>query len=92
MKNEAKPLSSIQRFFTWLLPASWAESMEADSRLWHMKCLECGFEQSYWDFGGIRWKATGEQRNFKKCQNCGEASWHKSYKKEPNDQPPTNGI
>lgn len=83
MKEEStKPLSNIQRFFMWIFPASWARSMEADSRRWHMKCLKCDFEESYWDFGGIRWKATGNQRNYKKCRNCGEGSWHQSYKKD----------
>jgi len=53
--------------------------MEADSRRWFMKCLECGFEQSYWEMGGIRWKATGDQRNYMKCVDCGQRSWHQSY-------------
>ena len=75
-------MSRIQKFFTWIFPASWSQSMEADSRRWFMKCLECNFEQSYWDLGGIRWKATGNQRNYRKCLKCGQRSWHLSYKKE----------
>lgn len=60
--------------------------MEADSRRWHIKCPECNFEQSYWDMGGIRWKAAGNQRNYQKCISCGKKSWHQSYyKKEIND-------
>ena len=82
MKNESNnQLSFIQRFFIAIFPQSWAESMEADSRRWFMKCLRCGFEQSYWDLGGIRWKATGNQRNYQKCRKCGERSWHQSYYK-----------
>jgi len=87
-KESTKPLSSIQRFFVWIFPASWAASMEADSRRWHMKCLKCGFEESYWDLGGIRWKATGNQRTYKKCVNCGERSWHQSYYKEEHENQP----
>ena len=34
---------------------------------------------SYWEMGGIRWKAKGEQRNYLKCINCGKRSWHHSY-------------
>lgn len=79
-------MSRIQRFFTAIFPASWAKSMEEDSRRWHMKCLKCGYEISYWDMGGIRWKAKGDQRNYKKCQKCGVRSWHKSYRKETSDQ------
>ena len=56
--------------------------MEADSRRWMMRCEQCGFEQSFWDMGGIRWKAHGNQRNYMKCVTCGERSWHQAYKKE----------
>jgi hypothetical protein len=47
-----------------------------------MKCPKCEFEESYWDLGGIRWKAKGNSRNLRKCPNCGERSWHQTYKKE----------
>ena len=79
-------MSSIQKFFMSILPDSLARSMEADSRQWFMKCLKCDFEESYWDLGGIRWKAVGNSRNFRKCPNCGERSWHLTYKKEINNQ------
>jgi hypothetical protein len=72
-------MSWIQRFFVAIFPGAWARSMEADSRRWFMKCLKCGFERSYWEMGGIRWKATGEQGNYLKCINCGKRSWHHSY-------------
>lgn len=75
-------MSWIQRFFVFIFPASWAKSMEADSRRWHMRCEKCGFERSYWDMGGIRWKAKGDQRNYQKCTSCGKRSWHRSYRKE----------
>jgi hypothetical protein len=51
-----------------------------------MKCLECEFEESYWDFGGIRWKAEGNSRNLRKCPKCGKRSWHLTYKKEKDAQ------
>lgn len=81
-KESAEKLSFFQRLFTAIFPRSWAESMEADSRRWFMKCPECDFEESYWDLGGIRWKATGNQRNYRKCPNCGKGSWHRTYWKE----------
>jgi hypothetical protein len=56
--------------------------MEADSRKWMMKCEQCSFERSFWDMGGIRWKAKGNQKNYMKCSECGERSWHQAYKKE----------
>lgn len=75
-------MSWIQSFFIKVFPESWTRSMEADSRRWFMKCQKCNFERSYWDMGGIRWKASGNQRNYMKCVNCGERSWHMSYKKD----------
>ncbi len=74
-------MSWIQRFFVFIFPRSWAESMEADSRTWMLKCPGCGFERSFWDLGGIRWKAYGNQRNYMKCTGCGKRSWHQAYKK-----------
>lgn len=78
----AEKLSFFQRLFTAIFPRSWAESMEADSRRWFMKCLKCGFEETYWELGGIRWKAKGNSRNYRRCPSCGERSWHQTYKKE----------
>ena len=77
-----KELSFVQRLFTALLPPKWAEDMEADSRRWRLLCPKCGYERSFWDIGGIRWKATGNQRNLMRCPNCGEVSWHKAYRRE----------
>ena len=75
-------MSPIQRFFTAIFPASWAKSMEADSRKWMMRCDPCGFERSYWDMGGIRWKAYGNQKTYMKCISCGDRSWHSTHKRE----------
>ncbi len=74
----------------WVFPESWARSMEADSRAWMMHCEKCGFERSFWDMGGIRWKAHGNQRNYMRCLNCGERSWHRAYKKENDKSPNAN--
>ena len=78
-------MSGVQRLFMRFVPKSWAESMEAESRQWMMKCPNCGFEQSIWDMGGIRWKAYGNSRNLIKCPNCGQRSWHTLYKKSLNE-------
>jgi hypothetical protein len=78
-------MSWIQRFFTAIFPASWARSMEEDSRRWMMRC-RCGFEKSIWDMGGIRWKARGTSRNYMRCVACGERSWHTLYRKSPDER------
>ena len=75
-------MSWIQTFFKAVFPTSWAESMEADSRRWMLRCPKCNFERSVWDMGGIRWKAGGNQKNYMKCIGCGERSSHEAYKNE----------
>lgn len=75
MKSEQK-LSRVQRLAKWLLPRSWSESMEKDSRQWIAQC-PCGKGRSIWELGGIRWKAAGEPRKLLRCPSCGELTWHK---------------
>jgi uncharacterized protein with PIN domain len=72
-------VSSVQRFFTWLLPARWAADMEAQSRKWMMRCKECGHEQSVWEAGGVRWKAVGNPTKLAACPQCRRNTWHKVY-------------
>jgi len=86
--DSPKKLSFLQRFFVAIFPRGWAESMEADSRLWMVRC-KCGFATSIWDLGGIRWKATGKPRRYMRCSKCGNASWHVISRDDPDDyQPP----
>jgi hypothetical protein len=80
-------MSFIQRVFVAVLPRRWAESMEAHSRSWMVRC-SCGFARSIWDLGGIRWKAVGEQRNYMRCPQCGQRSWHK-VTRDPPAAPPS---
>lgn len=70
-------MSLIQKLFVAVLPRRWAESMEAHSRSWMVRCGRCGFARSIWEIGGIRWKAVGDQRTFLKCPQCGRRSWHR---------------
>ncbi len=61
------------------LPGSWAEAIEAESRLWMMRC-PCGNEISVWDAGGVRYKAAGNPKRLFRCTSCG-MTWHTVYKK-----------
>ena len=72
-------MSLPQRFFKAIFPKKWAASMEADSRLWMVRC-PCGHATSMWELGGIRWKAYGEPRMLRKCPQCGKRTWHKVSK------------
>jgi hypothetical protein len=83
-------MSMIQRFFQAIFPKSWAESMEADSRRWMVRC-RCGFARSIWDIGGIRWKATGKPRTYLRCPECGERSWHTISRDPPNEPEASDG-
>ncbi len=74
-------MSIIQKLFMAIFPASWAESMEADSRAWMIRC-RCGFERSVWDIGGIRWRAVGNSWTLRRCPNCHRVSWHRLYRKD----------
>jgi len=60
-----------------IVPASWAESMERDSRGWKLVC-PCGHTRSIWEIGGIRWKAYGEPRKLLRCPGCGRLRWHRT--------------
>ena len=73
-------MTLIQRFFMAVLPRSWAESMRADSLRWMMRC-PCGYEQSIWEMGGIRWKAKGNSRNLLRCWQCGRRTWYTLYRR-----------
>lgn len=79
-------MSFIRRILTAVLPRRWAESMEASSRSWVVRC-SCGFAQSVWDWGGIRWKAAGQPRWYMKCPQCGRSSWH-TVMHDPSATPP----
>jgi len=70
-------MSFFQRIVLSLMPASWAKSAEAESRTWVFECRKCGHEQSIWDAGGIRWKASGTSWSLRRCTGCGKTSWQK---------------
>jgi hypothetical protein len=74
-------MNRLQKFILSLMPTAWAESAEADSRAWTFTCGACGHEQSVWDAGGIRWKAIGNSRNYRRCVKCRALSWQKLSRK-----------
>ena len=51
-------MSFLQKALTAIMPRSWSRSMETNSRAWMVYC-SCGFKRSVWEWGGIRWKASG---------------------------------
>jgi hypothetical protein len=73
----------LQRLVTRFVSRSWAASMEASSRAWMVRCRACGFEQSIWDLGGVRWKAAGTSHTWRRCPACGARGWHTVYRRDP---------
>jgi hypothetical protein len=69
-------VSRTQKLISGIVPPSWVASMEAESRAWIVHCRSCGFEQSIWELGGIRWKAKGSKWTWGRCPNCGKRGWH----------------
>lgn len=67
----------LRRMILAVVPASWAESMERDSRAWKLVC-PCGHVRSVWEIGGVRWKAYGEPRRLLRCPACGAIRWHRT--------------
>lgn len=63
-----------------VVPRSAREALERESRLWMLICPKCGEEKSFWDIGGIRYKAVGNPRKLIRCAKCGW-KWHRVEKK-----------
>lgn len=69
------PKSSIQRLILAIVPRKWRISMIEESQRWMLVC-PCGHMRSFWDIGGIRWKAKGNPRKLLRCPSCAKATWH----------------
>ena len=70
-------MTLFQRIVLSLMPASWARSAEAESRAWVFTCRKCRHEESIWDAGGTRWKASGTSWSLRRCKGCGKTTWQK---------------
>ena len=69
-------LSLTQRIFTRLMPGR-ADEIERQSREWFVVCPRCGLERTYWDIGGVRYKAGSRAKRIGlKCPSCGKRGMH----------------
>ena len=75
-------MSFLQKMVLGLAPRKWAAGVEAESRAWMARC-PCGFVASFWDLGGIRWKAAGNDFRYLHCPHCGKSTWHAVFKGRP---------
>ena len=74
----------LRRLIVRYLPKL-AARIEADSRRWMVHCERCGFEQSVWEYGGMRYKARGTVWRYGQCTDCGETSMLRVYLPENED-------
>ncbi len=58
--------------------------MEEGTRKWVAVC-KCGAIQDFWETGGIRYKAIGEQSSLMPCSSCQKVSLQKIRKRLPAD-------
>jgi hypothetical protein len=72
---------SIRNLFLKVLPARIAAGIEAESRSWILRCRTCAYERSYWDAGGIRYKASGSPRTATTCPRCRRRRMHDVFRR-----------
>ena len=74
------------------VPRAWAASLEAESREWLVRCSVCGYERSARESGGVRWKASGTSKQYRRCPHCGTPNWHTIYRPRDGASPPLTGT
>lgn len=48
-----------------------ASEIEQESRSWVVVCPSCGSRTSFWDLGGVRWKASSQGKKIRStCPGC----------------------
>jgi hypothetical protein len=68
---------SLTQRIVMRLMAGRAAEIERESREWFIVCPNCAFERTYWDIGGVRYKARShEQRLGMRCPSCGRRAMH----------------
>jgi uncharacterized C2H2 Zn-finger protein len=69
-------LSLTQRIVMRLMPGR-ADEIERQSREWFIVCPNCGVERTYWDIGGVRYKARSRGKRIGlRCPSCGKRAMH----------------
>lgn len=67
----------LQRLVIGVVPRSWGEAIEAESRTWIFRCSQCGHERSLWALGGMRWKSTKPTQHYRvRCPQCQQRGRH----------------
>jgi hypothetical protein len=76
----------IQRIVIRLMPGR-AEEIERQSREWFVICPNCGLERTYWDIGGVRYKAGSRGKRIGlRCPSCDKRAMHVVERRPSGDQ------
>ncbi len=74
--SDERTPSRTQRVLMRLLGSRAAEA-ERQSREWFVSCPNCAHERTYWDIGGVRYKArSAGKRIGLRCPQCGKRGMH----------------
>ena len=74
--------SFAQRLITRLMPHRAAE-IERESREWIVVCPNCGRSASYWELGGVRYKAASKGKRIRgHCSGCRKRVWARVERRE----------
>jgi hypothetical protein len=80
--SEQRP-SRTQRLVMRLLRGR-ADEIERQSREWFVVCPNCGLERTYWDIGGVRYKARSRGKRIGlRCPSCGKRGMHPVEHRRP---------
>jgi predicted RNA-binding Zn-ribbon protein involved in translation (DUF1610 family) len=70
-----------------LMPRGMRERAIQESKEWFVICPSCGHARSYWEIGGLRYKASSRgKRTGHTCSQCGKWSMHRVERRAV-DQP-----
>ncbi|MBN4050459.1 hypothetical protein JYT28_01790 [Desulfobulbus sp. AH-315-M07] len=67
--------TKLQRFMLFFMPRRWKAAAIEESRQWQRRCRKCNGDHSVWDSGGIRFKASGNKREYAVCPLCDASGW-----------------
>jgi hypothetical protein len=80
-EKSERPLSRAQKFIKWLFPKRFPAMME-ESKRYKLICKTCSYETSYWDIGGIRYKAYSKGKTtWLRCPQCAKTKQFRTEKR-----------
>ncbi len=79
-------MTLVQDIFARAMPQALATQMESEARAWIARCA-CGFGQSMWERGGVRWGGSERLRQVLKCPPCHAFTVHLVTREQSDHKP-----